>query len=77
MAEFVLAAGAWPGSRAWDGLLPELRPAGHGVPPTAPAGPLGSRGGRAGRSVRAQDVVGGVERPDLRHAVPVGAAPGA
>jgi hypothetical protein len=77
MAEFVLAAGARPDSRARAGAVPEVHAAGHGTPPADPAGHAGSRGGRAGRRVRAQDAVGRAERPDLRHVVLAGAAPGA
>ncbi|MFJ9555439.1 hypothetical protein ACIRPH_16610 [Nocardiopsis sp. NPDC101807] len=75
MAEFVSAAGAWPGSWARDEAVPGSRAAAHGAHPLPPAVLAEGRGARAGRRVRVRGVVGG--RPDPRGAAPVGAAPGA
>ncbi|WP_046505753.1 alpha/beta fold hydrolase [Streptomyces odonnellii] len=72
MAEFVLAAGAWLGSWAWDEVVPELRAAGHGTHPVTLSG-LGDRQGvPAGQQTHVQDIVEEVERHDLREVVLVG-----
>ncbi|WP_103528437.1 alpha/beta fold hydrolase [Streptomyces sp. SM12] len=72
MAEFVLVPGAWLGSWAWREVVPHLRAAGHGTHPLTLAG-VAERGGEsAGQSTHVQDVVGAVERLDLRDVILVG-----
>ncbi|MFI9587171.1 alpha/beta fold hydrolase [Streptomyces sp. NPDC052236] len=72
MANFVLAAGAWLGSWAWDEVVPELRAAGHGTCPLTLSG-LGDRQHmRAGQQTHVRDIVDEVERHDLRDVVLVG-----
>lgn len=72
MAEFVLVAGAWLGSWAWDDVVAELRAAGHGAHPVTLAGVAERRGDPAGQATHVQDIVDVVERGDLRDVVVVG-----
>jgi pimeloyl-ACP methyl ester carboxylesterase len=72
MAEFVLVAGAWLGSWAWDEVVPELRAAGHGTHPVTLSGLAERRGVPAGQQTHVQDIVDVVDRDDLRDVVLVG-----
>ncbi|MEU6084290.1 alpha/beta hydrolase [Streptomyces sp. NPDC047108] len=72
MTEFVLVAGAWLGSSAWDEVAQELRAAGHGVHPLTLSGLADKRGAPAGQQTHVQDIVGEVERHGLRDVVLVG-----
>ncbi|MBT2368933.1 alpha/beta hydrolase [Streptomyces sp. ISL-10] len=72
MADFVLAAGAWLGSWAWDEVVPELRAAGHGAHPVTLSGLAEKQRVRAGRQTHVQDIVGEVEGLDLHDVVLVG-----
>ncbi|WP_410812666.1 alpha/beta fold hydrolase [Micromonospora sp. 067-2] len=72
MANFVLVAGAWLGSWAWDEVLPALRAAGHGTRPLTLSGLAEKQGVPAGQQTHVQDVVGEIERHDLRDVVLVG-----
>ncbi|MEV6977727.1 alpha/beta hydrolase [Kitasatospora sp. NPDC093806] len=72
MTEFVLVAGAWLGSWAWDDVLPDLRAAGHGVHPLTLAGLAERRGAPAGQQTHVQDIVDLIEERDLREVVLVG-----
>ncbi|MEV0035859.1 alpha/beta hydrolase [Streptomyces sp. NPDC050804] len=72
MTEFVLVAGAWLGSWAWDEVVPPLRAAGHGVHPLTLSGLAEKRGVPAGQRTHVQDIVDEVERHDLRDVVLVG-----
>ncbi|SFF83599.1 Pimeloyl-ACP methyl ester carboxylesterase [Actinacidiphila alni] len=72
MAEFVLVPGAWLGAWAWDEVAAELRAAGHGVHPLTLSGLAEKRDVPAGQRTHVQDVVGEVERLDLRDVVLVG-----
>ncbi|MFF0370044.1 alpha/beta fold hydrolase [Micromonospora sp. NPDC005087] len=72
MAEFVLVAGAWLGSWAWDEVLPPLRAAGHGTHPLTLSGLAEKQGVPAGQQTHVQDIVGEIERRDLRDVVLVG-----
>ncbi|WP_067180196.1 alpha/beta fold hydrolase [Microtetraspora niveoalba] len=72
MAEYVLVAGAWLGSWAWDEVVPELRAAGHGAHPLTLSGLAEKRGAPAGQQTHVQDIVDLVERLDLREVVVVG-----
>ncbi|MGW0433234.1 alpha/beta fold hydrolase [Micromonospora sp. NPDC003197] len=72
MAEFVLVAGAWLGSWAWDEVVPALRAAGHGVHPLTLSGLAEKQGVPAGQQTHVQDIVDMVERHDLRDVVLVG-----
>ncbi|WP_327682292.1 alpha/beta fold hydrolase [Kitasatospora sp. NBC_00458] len=72
MTEFVLVAGAWLGSWAWDDVVPDLRAAGHGAHPLTLSGLAERRGEPAGQQAHVQDVVDLVERRDLRDVVLVG-----
>ncbi|MEH1166752.1 alpha/beta hydrolase [Micromonospora sp. CPCC 205539] len=72
MAEFVLVAGAWLGSWAWDEVLPPLRVAGHGTHPLTLSGLAEKQGLPAGQQTHVQDIVGEIERRDLRDVVLVG-----
>jgi pimeloyl-ACP methyl ester carboxylesterase len=75
MANFVLTAGAWLGSWAWDEVVPLLRAAGHDTYPLTLSG-LGDQqdeqGKRAGLQTHVRDIVEEVERHDLRDVVLVG-----
>lgn len=72
MAEFVLVAGAWLGSWAWDEVVPELRAAGHGAHPLTLSGLADRRGLPAGQQTHVQDIVDEVGRHDLRDVILVG-----
>ncbi|MEO3770427.1 alpha/beta hydrolase [Micromonospora sp. B9E7] len=72
MADFVLVAGAWLGSWAWDEVVPPLRAAGHGTHPLTLSGLADRRGVAAGQQTHVQDIVDEVERGDLRNVVLVG-----
>ncbi|MGW3227623.1 alpha/beta fold hydrolase [Kitasatospora sp. NPDC001095] len=72
MANFVLVAGAWLGAWAWDGVVAELRAAGHGAYPLTLSGLAERRGTPAGQQAHVADVVAEVERLDLRDVVLVG-----
>jgi pimeloyl-ACP methyl ester carboxylesterase len=72
MAEFVLVAGAWLGSWAWDEVVPELRAAGHGAHALTLSGLAEKRGVPAGQQTHVADIVGEVERLGLRDVVLVG-----
>ncbi|MFF0154643.1 alpha/beta fold hydrolase [Micromonospora sp. NPDC005203] len=72
MADFVLVAGAWLGSWAWDEVVPPLRAAGHDAYPLTLSGLAERRGVVAGQQTHVQDIVDEVERRDLRDVVLVG-----
>ncbi|MGV9777346.1 alpha/beta fold hydrolase [Streptosporangium sp. NPDC003464] len=72
MTDFVLVAGAWLGSWAWDEVVPELRAAGHGAHPVTLSGLADRQGVPAGQQTHVQDIVDEVERRDLRDVVLVG-----
>lgn len=72
MTEFVLVAGVWLGSWAWDDVAPKLRAAGHGVHAVTLSGLAEKRGVPAGQQTHVRDVVEVVERLDLREVVLVG-----
>lgn len=72
MTEFVLIAGAWLGSWAWDDVVPELRAAGHGARPLTLSGLADKRDLPAGQQTHVRDIVDEVERHDLRDVVLVG-----
>ncbi|MEU3921225.1 alpha/beta hydrolase [Streptomyces sp. NPDC029004] len=72
MTEFVLVAGAWLGSWAWDEVVPELRAGGHGAHPLTLSGLADRQGVPAGQQTHVQDIVDEVERLDLRDVVLVG-----
>ncbi|MGW9212136.1 alpha/beta fold hydrolase [Embleya sp. NPDC055664] len=72
MTDFVLVAGAWLGSPAWDEVVPELRAAGHGACPLSLSGLAEKRGVPAGQRTHVRDIVDEVEDRDLRDVVLVG-----
>ncbi|MBG0850694.1 alpha/beta hydrolase [Streptomyces spinoverrucosus] len=72
MTNFVLVAGTWLGAWAWDEVAAELRSAGHGVHATTLTGLAEKQGVPAGQQTHVQDIVGEVERLDLRDVVLVG-----
>ncbi|MFE0379590.1 alpha/beta fold hydrolase [Streptomyces inhibens] len=72
MTEFVLVAGAWLGSWAWDEVVPELRAAGHGTHPLTLSGLADRQGVPAGQQTHVQDIVDEVVGHDLRDVVLVG-----
>ncbi|MBT2365936.1 alpha/beta hydrolase [Streptomyces sp. ISL-10] len=72
MTDFILVAGTWLGSWAWDEVVPGLRAAGHGVHPLTLSGLAEKRGLPAGQSTHVHDIVDEVERLDLRDVVLVG-----
>ncbi len=72
MAEFVLVAGAWLGSWAWDDVVPGLREAGHGAHAVTLSGVAEKRGVPAGQQRHVQDIVDVVSQGDLRDVVVVG-----
>ncbi|MFD3521932.1 alpha/beta fold hydrolase [Streptomyces sp. NPDC058653] len=76
MTQYVLVAGAWLGSWAWDEVVAELRAAGHGAHALTLSGLADRRGERPDTAVdqetHVQDIVGAVERHDLREVVLVG-----
>ncbi|MCB5907414.1 alpha/beta fold hydrolase [Streptomyces pinistramenti] len=72
MTNFVLVAGAWLGSWAWDEVVPELRAAGHDAYPLTLSGLADKRGVPAGQQTHVQDIVDEIERRDLRDVVLAG-----
>ncbi|MFE9631053.1 alpha/beta fold hydrolase [Streptomyces sp. NPDC006463] len=72
MVNFVLVAGVWLGSWAWDEVAAELRSAGHGAHPVTLSGLAERQGVPAGQQTHVQDVVDEVERLGLRDVVLVG-----
>ncbi|MGP4049839.1 alpha/beta fold hydrolase [Streptomyces sp. 2A115] len=72
MTDFVLVAGAWLGSWAWDEVVPGLRAAGHGAHPLTLSGLADKQGVRAGQQTHVQDIVDEVERLGPRDVVLVG-----
>ncbi|MEU7577482.1 alpha/beta hydrolase [Streptomyces sp. NPDC041068] len=72
MAQFVLVAGAWLGSWAWQEVAEDLRAAGHGAHPLTLSGLADRQDVPAGQQTHVQDIVGEVERLDLRDVVLVG-----
>jgi pimeloyl-ACP methyl ester carboxylesterase len=72
MAEFVLVPGAWLGAWAWDEVVPDLRSAGHGAHPLTLSGLAEKQGVPAGQQTHVRDIVGEIERHDLRDVVLVG-----
>ncbi|MFE6049808.1 alpha/beta fold hydrolase [Kitasatospora sp. NPDC056446] len=73
MANFVLVAGAWLGSWAWDEVAAELRAAGHGAYPLTLSGLAEKRGAApAGQQAHVADVLAEVAEHDLREVVLVG-----
>ncbi|MFE2142975.1 alpha/beta fold hydrolase [Streptomyces sp. NPDC059456] len=72
MANYVLVAGAWLGSWAWEEVAAQLRAAGHGVHPLTLSGLAERQGEPAGQQTHVRDVVSEVERLDLREVVLVG-----
>ncbi|MEV7037887.1 alpha/beta hydrolase [Amycolatopsis sp. NPDC051061] len=72
MAEFVLVAGAWLGSWAWDDVVPGLREAGHGAHAVTLSGVAEKRDAPGGQQRQVQDIVDVVSQGDLREVVMVG-----
>ncbi|MFD9409838.1 alpha/beta fold hydrolase [Streptomyces sp. NPDC059989] len=72
MTNFVLVAGAWLGSWAWDEVTPQLRAAGHGAHALTLSGLAERRAEPAGQQTHVRNVVEEVERLDLRDVVLVG-----
>ncbi|WP_445516716.1 alpha/beta fold hydrolase [Streptomyces sp. NEAU-174] len=72
MTEFVLVAGAWLGSWAWDEVVPELRAAGHGAHALTLSGLAEKQGVPAGQQTHVQDIVSEIERLDPRDVILVG-----
>lgn len=72
MAEYILVAGAWLGSWAWEGVARDLRAAGHGAHPLTLSGLADKQDVPAGQRTHVDDIVAEVERLDLRDVVLVG-----
>ncbi|MFV0132001.1 alpha/beta fold hydrolase [Streptomyces sp. HMX87] len=72
MTNFLLVAGAWLGSWAWDEVVPTLREAGHGAHPLTLSGLADKQALPAGEQTHVRDIVDEVERLDLRDVVLVG-----
>ncbi|BDM71412.1 esterase [Streptomyces nigrescens] len=72
MTAFVLVAGAWLGSWAWEEVAAELRAAGHDVHPVTLSGVAEKQGVPAGQQTHVQDIVDEIARRDLREVVLVG-----
>lgn len=72
MANFVLVAGAWLGSWAWEEVSAQLRAAGHEAHPLTLSGLAERQGVPAGQQTHVRDIVAEVERLDLREVVLVG-----
>lgn len=72
MTQFVLVAGAWLGSWAWDEVVVPLRAAGHGAHPLTLSGLAEKQALPAGQQTHVRDIVDEVERLDLRDVVLVG-----
>lgn len=72
MTNFALVAGTWLGAWAWDEVAAELRSAGHHAHPLTLSGLAEKQDVPAGQQTHVQDIVGEVERLDLRDVVLVG-----
>ncbi|MFF1341329.1 alpha/beta fold hydrolase [Streptomyces sp. NPDC058290] len=72
MANYVLVAGAWLGSWAWEEVAAQLRAAGHDAHPLTLSGLAERQGVPAGQQTHVRDIVAEVERLDLREVVLVG-----
>ncbi|MFE4610041.1 alpha/beta fold hydrolase [Streptomyces niveus] len=73
MTQFVLVAGAWLGSWAWDEVVADLRASGQGVHALTLSGLAEKRRDEpVGQQTHVQDIVDAVERLDLRDVVLVG-----
>lgn len=75
MTEFVLVAGVWLGSSAWDEVAAELRAAGHDVHAVTLSGLAERRdpaAGAPGQQTHVQDIVDEIDRLGLRDVVLVG-----
>ncbi|MET9551384.1 alpha/beta hydrolase [Streptomyces sp. NPDC006645] len=76
MTQFVLVAGAWLGSWAWDEVVSDLRDAGHGAHALTLSGLADrrqeQRDAPVGQQTHVQDIVDAIERLDLRDVVLVG-----
>lgn len=72
VTEFVLVAGTWLGSWAWDEVVPRLREAGHGAHPVTLSGLAEKQSVPACLRTHVQDIVNEVERMDLHEVVLVG-----
>lgn len=72
MTRFVLVAGAWLGSSAWDEVVPDLRAAGHDTHALTLSGLGEKRDAPGGQQTHVRDIVDAVERLDLRDVVLVG-----
>ncbi|MEE4421480.1 alpha/beta fold hydrolase [Streptomyces bugieae] len=72
MTAFVLVAGAWLGSWAWEEVAAELRAAGHDVHPVTLSGVAEKQGVPAGQQTHVQDIVDEIARRDLREVALVG-----
>ena len=72
MTRFVLVAGARLGAWAWDEVAAELRAAGDEAHPLTLSGLAEKQGVPAGQQTHVRDIVGEVERLDLRDVVLVG-----
>ncbi|WP_246264199.1 alpha/beta fold hydrolase, partial [Acrocarpospora pleiomorpha] len=69
---FVLVAGAWLGSWAWDEVVPDLRAAGHGTHPLTLSGLAEKQGIEAGQQTHVRDILDEIEQHDLRNVILVG-----
>ena len=72
MGEFVLVAGAWLGSWAWDDVVADLVAAGHGTHPLTLSGLADKRGRTVGQQRHVWDIVDEVESNDLHDVILVG-----
>ncbi|MEU6994355.1 alpha/beta hydrolase [Streptomyces sp. NPDC046465] len=72
MADFILVAGAWLGSWAWEDVAEELRDAGHGAHPLTLSGLADKQDVVPGPQAHVRDIVDEVERLGLREVVLVG-----
>ncbi|MEV7193141.1 alpha/beta hydrolase [Streptomyces sp. NPDC093510] len=72
MAEYILVAGAWLGSWAWEDVARDLRAAGHGAHPLTLSGLADKQDVPAGQETHVRDIVDEVERLGLRDVVLVG-----
>ncbi|MFD6989028.1 alpha/beta fold hydrolase [Streptomyces sp. NPDC059943] len=76
MTRYVLVAGAWLGSWAWDEVVPELRAAGHDAHALTLSGLAERRDEERDRPIgsktHVRDIVDTIERLDLRDVVLVG-----
>ncbi|MFD3920106.1 alpha/beta fold hydrolase [Streptomyces sp. NPDC058595] len=76
MTRFVLVAGAWLGSWAWDEVVPDLRAAGHEAYALTLSGLAErrdeERDGPIGLETHVRDIVDAIEGQDLRDVVLVG-----